>query len=320
MRTIEKTVASFALGATALFSSLANAGSIEPQGWTAGVALGAPLPEGVYFINNASAGSWRGIDTNKSSLGIEIPLLAWSTPWTLPGGGRIEFLAATPAISGGVPNPGGTAYSWSGRDYTEFYNPVGYVGAAWDLGGGFGFSAFIGGWAPVDNDLKIFGFDTWVLSERVNLSYVANGWKFAANLSFGQAGKSNSTTIWNTVLGYDGSKILPSYFNYDLTATKTIGKWEVGLVGFGSTDTSKAAWNSYGNLANGIGWGEQSQFAAGGLIGYSFTEATVQTYVTRDVATAGYYNLSDGSKSYETRIWTRAIVPLWNPPAPESYK
>ncbi len=311
MKIIKTAAATAAAGAVAFLAAGANAGSLEPPGWTAGIALGAALPEGAYFIDTATVGGWRGIDTNKASLGINVPLIAWSTPWTLPGGGRVEVLAAAPEITGGVPALGTT---WSGRDYTEFYNPAGFAGAAWDLGGGFGFSAFIGGWAPVDNQLRLFGFDSWVLSERANLSYVANGWKLAANLSFGQPGHSEVPTAFNAA-GYKGSQILPSYFNYDLTATKTIGKWEIGLVGFGSADTSKDAWN---NALYGAG--KQSQFALGGLVGYSFTGITLQTYLTRDVVSNNYYNVTDGSRSYDTRIWTRAIVPLWNPPALESYK
>jgi hypothetical protein len=286
MKTLGKTVAAVALS-TMAFAGGAYAGSQEPPGWTAGIALGAPLPEGAYFINNTSIGGWRGVDDEKSSLTINVPLIAWSTPWKVLGG-RVEVLAAAPAIAGGV----------GGRDYTEFYNPAGYVGAAWDLGGGFNFSAFIGGWAPVDNALRNFGYDSWVLSERANLSYVANGWKLSANLAFGQPGSSEQA----------GVQVLPDYFNYDLTATKTIGKWELGLVGFGSTDTSKIGTKP-----------EQSQFALGGLVGYSFPGITVQTYLTKDVATTNYYN-EDGSKSYETRLWTRAIIPLWNPPALESLK
>jgi hypothetical protein len=302
MKKLGTTVAAVALS-TVAFVGGAFAGSQEPPGWTAGIALGAPLPEGAYFINNTSIGGWRGIDDDKSSLVINVPLIAWSTPWKVLGG-RVEVLAALPEISGGVPGD---------RDYTELYNPAGYVGVAWDLGGGFNFSAFIGGWAPVDNDLAKFGYDSWVLSERANLSYVANGWKLSANLSFGQPGHSNSTTAFNAA-GYKGDQILPSYFNYDLTATKTIGKWELGLVGFGSTDTGTGAWNGY---LHGVS--DQSQFALGGLVGYSFPGITLQTYATRDVATSNYYNV-DGSKSYETRIWTRAIIPLWNPPALESLK
>ena len=203
MKTIKTAaVATVALSAMAFGAAgIAQAASQEPQGWTAGIALGAPLPEGAYFIDTASAGGWRGIDDSKSNLDINVPLLAWSTPWTLAGA-RIEVLLAAPEISGGIPDPVASNGSvihlpWSGRDYTEFYNPVGYVGAAWDLGHGFGFSAFVGGWAPVDNQLRVFGMDSWVLSERANLSYVADGWKLAANLSFGQPGTSGSPTVWN---------------------------------------------------------------------------------------------------------------------------
>jgi hypothetical protein len=291
MKAIKTTITTVAFGAFALCAG-ASAGSLEPQGWTAGLALGGALPQGVYIIDNASIGGWRGVDDTKSSLFINVPVLAWSTPWTIFGG-RVEVLGAVPTIAGGVPGD---------RDYTEFYNPAGFVGAAWDLGGGLGFSAFIGGWAPAGSDLDKFGFDSWALSERVNVSYVNNGWKLAANLSFGQPGKSDLLKV----------QALPDWFNYDLTATKTIGKWEFGLVGFGSTDMNKGLWNGGGK--------EQSQFALGGLVGYSYPGITIQTYVTTDVETSNYFN-ADGSKSHETRFWSRAIIPVWNPPAPEpSYK
>ena len=317
MKAIKTTIAALALGGLSISS--VNAASLEPGGWTVGVALGAPLPEGVYFVNNASVGSWRGVDDDKSTLGIEIPLLFWSTPWTLPGNGRVEVLLATPVISGNIPQlPQGGYPGWAGRDYTEFYNPVGFVGAAWDLGNGFNFSAFIGGWAPVDNSLRLFGFDSWVLSERVNLAYVKDGWKFAANVAFGQPDNTNSYTVLTPVTK---PQVLPDYVNYDLTATKTVGKWEVGLVAFGTSDLSRKPWNSLaGTAVNGTPFGEQSQFALGGLVGYSFTDFTVQLYGTSDVVSNKYYNLSDASKSYETRFWTRAIVPLWNPPALEPLK
>lgn len=308
MKAISTIVATIALGSTAFFADRASAASLEPPGWTAGVALGAPLPQGTYFIDTATAGGWRGVDDNKSSLGINVPLLAWSSPWTVLGDGRVEVLAAAPEISGGVPALAGSP-TWAGRDYTALYNPVGFVGAAWNLGNGFGFSAFIGGWAPVDNQLAQFGFDSWVLSERLNLSYTANDWKLSANLSFGQPGNSQVHTVFYPA-GATG-QILPDYVNYDLTATKTIGKWEVGLVAFGSSDTSKAAWNSLAShLFKATPYGEQSQFAAGALVGYTFPGVILQTYLTRDLVSNNYYNLSDGSKSYETRIWTRAIIPL----------
>ncbi|HEY0330740.1 MAG TPA: hypothetical protein VGC77_16780, partial [Rhodopseudomonas sp.] len=46
----------------------------------------------------------------------------------------------------------------------------------------------------------------------------------------------------------------------------------------------------------------------GGLVGYNFGPVITQFYLTRDVAESNY----DG---YDTRFWTRVIVPLWNPDA-----
>lgn len=296
MKIVKTTIAFVALSAMAFGAvGVANANSLDPAGWTAGLALGGALPEGVYFVDTASIGGWRGIDDHESSLGINVPLVLWSTPYQIAGG-RIEVIAAAPEISGDVPGD---------RNYTAMYNPAGFVGAAWNLGGGFHVSAFLGGWAPVDNELAKFGFNSWVFSEKVNLAYLANGWKLAANLTFGQPGDTQSTTLFGK------GQIMPGYFNYDLTASKTIGKWELGVVAFGSTDTSSAPWNTA--LGNG---GKQSQFAMGGLVGYSFPGITTQLFVTRDLVSENYFNLSDGSKSYETRIWTRAIIPLWNPEAP----
>ncbi len=117
-----------------------------------------------------------------------------------------------------------------------------------------------------------------------------------------------------------GLKAGPDYVNLDLTATKTIGKWEVGAVAFGSWDVSDISL-----AANGfVPYAKQSQFALGGLVGYNFTGISLQAYLTRDVFTDNYFNPSFEcttigvcSKAYETRFWTRVVVPLWSPPAVE---
>ena len=63
MKGVKITIASAALVAMA---GVANAASLEPSGWEAGIALGAALPQGVYFIHSMSSGGWRGIDDTKS--------------------------------------------------------------------------------------------------------------------------------------------------------------------------------------------------------------------------------------------------------------
>lgn len=71
--------------------------------------------------------------------------------------------------------------------------------------------------------------------------------------------------------------------------------------------------NSAVRNTNLIGVYKQSQFALGGLVGYNFGPVIAQVYVTRDIAQSNY-------TGYDTRLWTRLIVPLWNPDAPVARK
>jgi hypothetical protein len=78
------------------------------------------------------------------------------------------------------------------------------------------------------------------------LSYLKDGWDLTSTFIFGT--------------GKDGTDGAPAWFNVDLTVTKKIGKFEIGAVAFSSTDLN----------APYLGYAKQSQFAAGGLIGYDF--------------------------------------------------
>jgi len=112
------------------FFAPAHAGSVTQPGETIGIATGAPLPPGVYFVNTADWGC-RDTEPNNTCTGLTIPVLAWSTPWKILGA-RLQFLAATPALEAGVVNGG--PYDAS------FYNPAFFGQLAWDLGGGWGVS------------------------------------------------------------------------------------------------------------------------------------------------------------------------------------
>jgi hypothetical protein len=261
-------------------SASAMAGSITQPGETVGLALGAPLPPGFYFIDTSDWGV-RDTSTGKTATGLTIPVLAWSTPWKVLGA-RIQFLLATPALESGTHNNvGGDTYQAS------MFNP--FIGGtlAWDLGSGFGFSYTLGAYIGVHDALA----DTSsVINNRFALSYTRDGWDLTAHVVYGTQVDSNAPD--------------PDYLNLDLTATKTFGKWEVGAVGFYSTDLNKVTPASV----------EQSQFAAGALVGYDFGALKTQVYLTRDVYEKGY----DG---YDTRVWGRVILPLGDPfvtPAPTS--
>src|SRR3954467_11291644 len=102
-------------------ATAAFAGSVTQPGETVGLASGAPLPEGLYFVNTGDWGNRSGVDT---SLGVDIPVLAWSTPWTILGG-RVQFLIAGPVVEVGVHR---TTY------LRGVYNPLVSGQLAWDLG------------------------------------------------------------------------------------------------------------------------------------------------------------------------------------------
>ena len=294
-----KTKIAITLGAMALsaLSGSAYASSITQPGETVGIAIGAPLPEGVYFVDTGSYGTARTVSDDGWAL-VNIPVVAWSTPWTFLGG-RIEAYVAAPQEVAGRSNPS--------LFFSSIYNPALLVGEAWSLGNGWNFSQFFGGYAPVDNALGA-AHDAWIFNSRSAITYNGDNWDLTAHVIYGASSDTQNGPS-------QGFKVQPDYLNLDLTATKTLGKWEVGAVGFGSWDVS-GTYDPY--------YRKQSQFALGGLVGYNFTGISVQAYLTHDIWTENYFNASDYcdpvtgnrcSKAYETRFWTRLIIPLWSPPA-----
>lgn len=271
---LAKLAAGGALAAATSVSALA--GSVTQPGETVGIAAGSPLAPGWYFIDTLDWGV-RDTPAGSQALGVNIPVIAWSTPWML-WGARVHLLAAAPEAETGVLNNPAVPYQYG------FYNPFFAGQLAWDLGHtGWSLSYLLGGYVGVDTPVS---FDSSSLNQRLALSYTANGWDLTANV------------IYGTQLDTD---INPDFINVDLTATKKLGKWELGLVGFGSSDLDHPAFDPTGR---------QSQFALGGLVGYYFGPVILQAYLTRDVAESNY-------GGYDTRFWGRIIIPMLDAaPAP----
>jgi Putative MetA-pathway of phenol degradation len=247
----------------------ALAGSVNEPGETVGLPTGAPLSPGLYFLDTVNWGV-RSTSPN-SALGVTIPALAWSTPWTFLGA-RVQFVVATPAAEEGVNH----------TNYADgLFNPFFGGQLAWDLGAGFGFSYMLGGFAGVHTPVS---FDSASLNQRFALSYTADGWNLTANALWGIQAQAVTATL------------NPNFLNVDLTATKKFGMWELGPVGFGSTDLSSPIPTYL----------RQSQFALGGLVGYDFGPVILQAYLTRDVVEHNY-------GGFDTRAWGRIIIPLGDP-------
>ena len=264
---------------------VALAGSVTQPGETVGVAAGTPLPEGLYFVNTADWGNRRGVDT---AAGVDIPVIAWSTPWKFYGA-RLQFLVATPVIEVGVHN---TTYLRS------IYNPLVSGQLAWDLGNGWGFSYLLGAYLDMHEELA---WSSTSLNQRFALSYAGYGWNFTANVIYGiqfdHVTSRPQISPCPAPFGANGCN--PDFLNVDLTLTKSFGKWAIGPVAFGSIDLTTPV----------AGYQRQSQIALGGLVGYDFGPIIVQGYVTSDVYEKNY-------GGFDTRVWGRLIIPIWNPAAP----
>jgi hypothetical protein len=264
---LKKLAASSMLTVSTAVSALA--GSVNQPGETVGLPVGAPLSPGFYFLDTTDWGV-RSTSPN-TAVGVTIPVLAWSTPWTFLGA-RVQFVVATPAVEEGTNH----------LNYADgLYNPFFGGQLAWDLGGGFGFSYMLGGFAGVHTPVS---FDSASLNQRFALSYTADGWNLTAN------------TIWGIQAQPFTATPNPDFINVDLTATKKFGKWEIGPVAFGSSDLSSPIPTYL----------RQSQFALGGLVGYDFGPVILQAYLTRDVVEQNY-------GGFDTRAWGRIIIPFGDP-------
>jgi hypothetical protein len=285
---MKNTIKLAALGACALAASTtaALAGSELPAGVTTGIALGAPLPEGVYDITIGSYGS-RGADAN-SNLAYAIPVwLIWSTPWQIAGG-RILLDTAT-----------GVADSWSsiGGGYNtgwdSWLNTLVEAQIKWNLGNGWNAGFQAGAWLPSTQRLPmVLGRNYTAFQGVVAVSYLANGWNLSATGIYGSGGD-----IVNPL----NNNWQPAWVNLDLTATKKLGKMEIGVIAYGSWDLD----NDLAAVCTGATFCKQSQFAVGGLVGYDFGSFITQFKLAGDVSQENY-----GGKEVRGNI--NNIKPLWN--------
>ena len=273
----------------------ALAGSVTQPGETVGLNTGAPLPQGWYAINTVDWGC-RNVNPQHVCTGLTIPVIAWSTPWTLFGG-RVQLLAAWPAVEVGVQRTSSPVGTLQGDYFNGMYNPAVFGQLAWDLGYGWGISYLIG--AYFDYSSPVAWSDT-SLNQRFAISYTANDWAITANVIYGN--HMNSTTDRPQLSGCPipvsvqfptGLGCNPDFLNVDLTVGHSFGKWQVAWVGFGSWDLNEPF----------LGYQKQSQFAMGGLLGYDFGPVILQGYITSDVYEKNY-------GGHDIRGWARIILPL----------
>ncbi len=276
-------------------SGAALAGSVTPPGERAGIDLASPLPEGVYFVDTGGPANWRAAQ-GTSSFDYNVPIIAWATPWTIFGG-RIQLIAAAPEASLSAAN----FVRGESAVLRGMYNPFVAGQIAFNLGNGFSASYLAGAYIAVSgSNLTLNGalalanpFDQTTFHQQLALAYHGGGWNATANLMFG--------IVYNNVSCHCQQGVFADYFNYDLALTHTFGKWEIGVVGYGSTDTNTPF----------QGYQQQSQFALGGLVGYNFGPVIMQVLLATDVYKHNY-------AAYATQLGIHVIIPLWAPEVPKA--
>lgn len=256
---------------------------ISQPGETMGVALGAPLPEGVFFVDLENYGKKDGGGAVNAHLGVNIPVVAWSTPFSFYDT-RLEFLYAAPFTH--IDGAGGAL------NRTDVYSQALLAIFAHSFGNGFNAAVILGPRTPDNftNAGRGVGADG-----RLSLAYVNNGLKAVA--TFAYSGNFGGKQFPGPAGGGFNDNVYVDY-----TLTKTFGKVEIGIVGYAQTDLKQVFGATYGR-----------SLAVGGLLGYDFGKVTAQAMVTREVASNGVgYGLPG---RYDTRGWLRLIVPLYVAPA-----
>jgi hypothetical protein len=281
-RTLTKLAAAGALWFSTVVAP--HAGSVTFPGETVGAPTGAPAPPGFYFANTAN---WGCRNTSpKECLGLDIPIVVWSTPWKILGGRLMLTEAGIIPVEVGIHH----------TDYVSgLFNPFLDAQLAWDLGAGWGLSYLLGYYFDVDAPIA---YSSSSLNQRLALSYTGNGWDLTTNVIWGTQFDqvTNRPQASPCSLAFPSIACNTNFINVDLTATKKFGKWELGPIGYFSSDLSTPI----------PSYLKKSQFAMGGLIGYWFGPVIVQGIVSTDLYQENY-----GGK--DVRGWARIVIPLGNP-------
>ena len=154
----------------------------------------------------------------------------------------------------------------------------------------------LGGYTKSDSSS---GFSSASLNQRFGFTYTGHEWNVTANviwgIQFDEVTSEPQISPCPVSDAYPHNGCNPDFLNVDLTATKRLGKWELGPVGLYSTDLNEPI----------AAYEKQHQFALGGLVGYSFDRVSVQGYFTR--------NVSENYGGVNNSVNVRVTVPLWNP-------
>jgi hypothetical protein len=254
----------------------------EPGGFaekTYGGALinasaGVP-PEGIYMFNLvfAQQANLAGPITKATGINTGVQFAAASQGflfvpgWTFLGATYDAVLAPTFAMS----SVGSPVNDQASGMYNTYIVPVELAWTLWDSG--FHIKTGLGMYIPDGTinghgGLGSLGSPFWTFQPELIVSYLKDGF----NLSAAVYEELNTA---NSITGYRSGNILHA----DFTATKTIGKWTLGPVGYYVGQVS----NDKSSAFDGFVLGAQrfNILAAGGLVGYDFGTSNLTLWAAK---------------------------------------
>lgn len=292
----------------------------QKPGVTIGAAAAAP-PPGIYMFDQAFVYNSKlvgpgapnvGGSPTKVQAGVEVNGFVFVPGWTFLGA-TYDAVIAQPFEMDSVGAPFNTQQFGM---YNTFIAPI---ELSWKIAdSGFFVKAGFGMYVPDGSisgpsGLNSVGTPWWTFQPSLTVSYLKDGWNLTANL-FEEFHTASSVT------GYTSGDV----FHADLTATKRIGKWTFGPVGYYAgqvtSDTSSAF---YGGAIASKRW---DVYAAGALVGYDFGPASLNVWALNEfsasasggTAAPGVPDTASVTKGWS--VFASLSYRLWAPDEPAPLK
>jgi hypothetical protein len=275
-------VAAFALSPASAYEGQS---AMTKPGAFIGASAGMP-PPGVYMfnqvftyqanlagpgVNSALGGAKTGVQA-----AVDIQGFTFVPGWTFLGA-TYDALIVQPFVMSSVGEP---VNAQASGIFNTYFVPVELT---WKLGtSGFVVKSGLGFYAPTGTQqgpvgLSNQGSPYWTFQPELAISYLANGWNLTAFLY----GEFNTA---NRIDNYTSGDV----FHVDFTATKTIGKWTFGPVGYYvaqvTNDSCPIGVCTATHPLGTLGFAQRYQvLALGGLVGYDFGPASLSVWATQEV-------------------------------------
>ncbi|MEK9280898.1 MULTISPECIES: transporter [unclassified Bradyrhizobium] len=262
--------------------SAANGYEASPSQQKSGIFIGASAgvpPEGIYMFNqfftyqSNIVGPVTGVIGNKTGFqaAVDVQGFLFVPGWTVLGA-TYDAVVVVPFVTQSAGSPLNAQASGM---YNTYIVPA---ELSWKIADtGFQVKTGLGMFVP-DGTITgpggtgNIGKPYWTFQPEAIVSYLKDGW----NLSAAIYGEFNTA---NRITGYRTGNILHA----DFTATKTIGNWTFGPVGYyvGQVSNDKSS-AYYGNLIQNAN--RYDIWSVGGLVGYNFGPANFSVWATQEVS------------------------------------